>query len=105
MVMILVYRGRSENQVTAVTLAIQKYAIIAYTTRTPRGRREVGARKPPANKRIYKKAPVSKLHMCNISDWVQNTITETVDQAAYLHCDRKRRSYPSSSSPIRRRNL
>ena len=40
--MILVYRGRSENQVTAVTLAIQKYAIIAYndadTTWTERGR-------------------------------------------------------------------
>ena len=54
-------------------------------------------RKPPANKRIYDEAPVSKLHTCKIGGWVQNTITETVDQAVdlfseekfhYLHCDR-----------------
>ena len=51
---------------------------------TPRGQGEVGARKPPANKRIYYKAPVSKLHMCNIGDWVRNNIREMVDQAAGL---------------------
>ena len=81
---------------------------------TPRGWGEVGARKPPANKRIYDEAPVRKLHTCKKGDLVWNTITETVDQAAnlfseeqfhHLHCDRKRRSYPSPSSPARRQNL
>ena len=72
---------------TAVTLAIQTLcAIIAYdnnatdTTCLVRGR----ARKPPANKRIYDTAPISKLRMCKIGNWVQNTITETMEKAANL---------------------
>ena len=87
MVDILIFRGSRKKQVTAVTLAIQKFcAIVAYdddaagTTWTGRGR----ARTSPVNKRIYDEAPVSNLQTCKIGDWVQNTITGTMDQAVDL---------------------
>ena len=82
--MILVYCGSRQNQVTAGTIAIQKLcANIAYEDDAAADTKWVGRGRGEKQEDL-RRGPISKLHTCKIGDWVQNNITETLDQAADL---------------------